>query len=376
MLNVDQYIKSPEETYLLIKNQKPCKIDKTTVAYIFESFKRLLVILTKDAFEDLYPNDKDQIKYIVDCYHINYYSISFLLKHSRYEFEQEMIDKQNMISHSKNKEIESIKSFLYDESIHESIKDISKILNRSIVHYISLIPDDNEDFNVGLGLSMDIDASKELDYSSIRNDIYKVFIDNDIALDIYDTKKYLKYYNTATPINEKEYLAFYKPIFEALHEYLNYLENKKVEDETNEEVFSNGFIVKDGDFRTEEHSSVSFDDIKEKDRLKYIEELLFEDKIIDSNYNFIEKKGNKITLAKLVKFMINEKYFRPNNFKHRTNFKDYHYRQYFDNRYNVDTSQQFKRIIDNEVKQFIESKQWKYNLKKLINIDYFSINSW
>ena len=376
MYNIHKDLKFPERIDLLVKNQIPGKFDETNVTFIFESFERLLVILDEDTFEKTYPDKNFRVKYLNDCYYINYFSISYLLKYSRFTYEQEMIDKQNMISHSKNKEIENIKYFLYDELIDDSIKAISKILNRSLVHLISLFPEDNEDFNSGLELSMNIDTSKDVDHSNTRNEIHKIIIDNDIALDINDTKDYLKYYNTATSINDKKYLSLYKPLFESLHEYLNYLEDNEKEKETNEHSYNTNFIVLEEDFRDKKSGSLSYDDIKEPNRFKYIEEILFEDSIIDSNYNFLEKKGNKKTLAIITRFMINEKYFRPNNFKHRANFKDYHYRQYLDNRYNVDTSQQFKRIKDDEVKHFFEGKQWKYNLKKLINTDHLSINSW
>lgn len=118
------------------------------------------------------------------------------------------------------------------------------------------------------------------------------------------------------------------------------------------------FIPRQSDFRGSGKSPVSYADIRNVVAFSTFEQELFESKIINSEYDFLPKRGNKEMLAALYHILIQKNYFRKNNYKSKRNFDGCHYRQYLDYRYNVDTSQQFRKCSDEDVQIFKHKNLW------------------
>ena len=208
----------------------------------------------------------------------------------------------------------------------------------------------------------------------MRSYLLEIIHSNNFDLHSQRTRHCLHYFQCASPIEEVDYQCFYKPFFMALQDYANYLKNLGAGDIIEIKTNSSFEAIED-DFREGYSGRISYDDIVCKKEFKYLEELLFEDGIIDAEYNFIEVRGNKKALAATIKFMIDEKYFRKSNYKHSRNFEFHHYRQYLDHRYGTSTNETMKKMPDNEVKLYFQSKRWKYDLNKLVNTDFYALNT-
>jgi hypothetical protein len=92
------------------------------------------------------------------------------------------------------------------------------------------------------------------------------------------------------------------------------------------------------------------------------EKELFESKIINEEYEFQKKRGNQELLAAIYKILIQKKYFRDINAKNGRAFDACHYRQYLDYRYQVDTSQQFRRCTQDDIQKFKQKHYWIDNI--------------
>ena len=160
----------------------------------------------------------------------------------------------------------------------------------------------------------------------------------------------------------------------ALQDYSHHLQTKASTNSESDNTV-NSFNVIEDDFRDGYSGRLSYEDVIAHKEFRYMEEVLFEDGIIDSEYNFIEKRGNKKALAAIIKFMVYERYFKNTNYKHPQKFEFYHYRQYLDHRYGTNTVETMKKMSDNEVKLHFNSIRWKYDLNKLINTDFFGLNT-
>ena len=160
----------------------------------------------------------------------------------------------------------------------------------------------------------------------------------------------------------------------ALQDYSNYLQTKNNEILEKENAVDL-FEVREEDFREDYTGCLSYEDINASKEFKYMEELLYEDGIIDTDYNFIEKRGNKKYLAIIIKFMVSERYFRESNYRHPQKFEFFHYRQYLEHRYAVNLTENMKKISDKDVKLHFLSKKWKYNLSRLVITDFFSLHT-
>jgi hypothetical protein len=123
------------------------------------------------------------------------------------------------------------------------------------------------------------------------------------------------------------------------------------------------FIPRQSDFRGSGKSPVSYADIRNVVAFSKFEQELFESKIINSDYEFLVKRGNKEMIAALYKILIQKNYFRKTNIKTGRNFDPSHYRQYFDHRYNVDTSQQFRKCTSEDIQAFKQKHCWIDNIE-------------
>ncbi|MFZ4399910.1 MAG: hypothetical protein ACOYO1_07750 [Bacteroidales bacterium] len=122
------------------------------------------------------------------------------------------------------------------------------------------------------------------------------------------------------------------------------------------------FIPNKSDFRTGYKGKLSFDDIRNVELFSEVEKKLYDNEYINLEYNFTNKHNKKKELAAIFKILISKKYFRDKNFKHHNKFRDADYRQYLDHRYNVDTSQQFRKCTPVDIDSITNSIFWLDNL--------------
>jgi hypothetical protein len=118
------------------------------------------------------------------------------------------------------------------------------------------------------------------------------------------------------------------------------------------------FIPKKTDFRTGYKGKLSYEDIVNAALFTKVEEYLYNYDFIDLDYNFTNKHNKKNELAAIFKILIDKKYFKEKNFKHQSKFRGADYRQYLDNRYNVDTSQQFRKCSPQIIISVSDSYHW------------------
>jgi len=113
------------------------------------------------------------------------------------------------------------------------------------------------------------------------------------------------------------------------------------------------FVVRKEDFRAGYTGKFDYDSIDKKAIFENIEQYLFEKEYIDSHYNFTNKHTKKKNLAIIYRILILKGFFKKRNFKNQTrDFDPSDYRQYLDNRYNVNTAQEFSRITETAAKEF------------------------
>jgi len=121
--------------------------------------------------------------------------------------------------------------------------------------------------------------------------------------------------------------------------------------------FETSLKINKCDFRNGYKGKFTYDDITKAEFFVRFEEKLFEYGFIDEGYNFTNKHGYKKQLAAMYRILIAKGYFKPKSYKYQKGFTNAHYRQYLDHRYNVNTTQQFKRnTID-----YIRDVEFQYN---------------
>jgi hypothetical protein len=118
------------------------------------------------------------------------------------------------------------------------------------------------------------------------------------------------------------------------------------------------FHLKKSDFREGYKGRLSYEDIVNIGLFTSFETLLYNNGFIDINYNFTNKHNFKKELAAIYTILIHKKYFREKNYKHQGKFRNADYRQYLDHRYNVDTSQQFRRSDTAYIKLVSDKYYW------------------
>jgi len=104
--------------------------------------------------------------------------------------------------------------------------------------------------------------------------------------------------------------------------------------------------------------------VKNQSRFAQIEEDLFEHELIDKNYQFIDKYGQKRYLAAVYHQLIRKGYFNKRIFPGNVEVKPMQIRKFLDHRYNSDVDKQF-RIWDGTQKElidFIEKDYWLDNI--------------
>lgn len=118
------------------------------------------------------------------------------------------------------------------------------------------------------------------------------------------------------------------------------------------------FTPRQSDFRGEGKSPVSYADIRDVPAFSKLEIELFDSGIMNEEYEFQAKRGHKEMLAAIYMILIQKNYFRKRNFKRGCDFEEFHYRQYLDVRYQVDTSQQFRKCTQESIEKFKFNHSW------------------
>lgn len=159
---------------------------------------------------------------------------------------------------------------------------------------------------------------------------------------------YYKYFNEQAPVPSLIGIADNYPNLKAIP-----IKEKKEDKEP--------FNALRQDIRTEKKGILTYDQlIKNQSRFAQVEEDLFERKLIDKNYQFIDKYGQKRYLAAIYYQLIRKGYFNKRIFPGNVEVKPSQIRKFLDHRYNSDVDKQF-RIWDGTPKElidFIEKDYW------------------
>jgi hypothetical protein len=139
-------------------------------------------------------------------------------------------------------------------------------------------------------------------------------------------------------------------------------ENEPIVEEQQPEAKVIEFIPKQSDFKGKGKSPVQYSDIRNPELFSKFEIELFESSLINEEYNFNDKHGNKNLLAALYIILIEKNYFRRTNTRNSKPFEPHHFRQYLDHRYNVDTTQQFKKCTKEQIASFKYKHTWVDNI--------------
>jgi len=120
------------------------------------------------------------------------------------------------------------------------------------------------------------------------------------------------------------------------------------------------------DIRSEKKGVFSYNQlIKNQSRFAQIEEDLFERELIDKNYQFIDKYGQKRYLSAIYHQLIRKGYFNKRVFPDNIEVKPSQIRKFLDHRYNADVDKQF-RIWDGTQKELIEFIEKDYWLDRIL----------
>ncbi|MFA6400265.1 MAG: DUF6617 family protein [Salinivirgaceae bacterium] len=160
---------------------------------------------------------------------------------------------------------------------------------------------------------------------------------------------YTRFFNE--PIADKSFLKQIQQPIE-VQEILNPTDNKVKE-----------FVPREEDFRGTGRIPVNYKDIRNTELFSHFENELYLSNIIDADYNFIDSKGNKNLIAATYKILIQKKYFRKTNAKNGRDFEAAHFRQYLDHRYKVDTSQQFRKLKEQDIETIKNKHRWIENIE-------------
>jgi len=111
----------------------------------------------------------------------------------------------------------------------------------------------------------------------------------------------------------------------------------------------------------------SYDAILNQTKFSEVESKLYEYEIIDLDYNFkkSKKNSNTLLLAAIYKVLIQNNYFRKRVIGSHNAIKDIDIRKYLDNRYYADTSQQFRKITNEQIENAKVKLPWLDNIRPI-----------
>ena len=121
------------------------------------------------------------------------------------------------------------------------------------------------------------------------------------------------------------------------------------------------------DIRDNLLSKADYGIVKNPDRFAAVEEQLVEYDIIDDSYHFIKnkKQSNHTLLAAVYRELIEKNYFRRNIIGSAKKYTDSDIRKYLDERYGTDTSQQFRKLTNQQREQARRKLPWVEKIVKL-----------
>lgn len=220
----------------------------------------------------------------------------------------------------------------------------------------------NEIKRLGFDLEL-IDPSKQRKHTSaeLTEDIYvyqylKVKL---ISLYLNIQDRYKEYLDTVDLYEEDDiYLSFFQETT-PLTSFIKESEPIDIPIEVDKEFVKKGFLPYRGDLKPT-NLKVNYENIINQDAFALVEEKLYEYEIIDINYKFIKHKGrsNNSLLAAVYKVLIDCNYFRMIVFGKNETVKDIDIRKYLDERYSVDTSQQFRRLKPENINKAKNKLYW------------------
>ncbi len=110
------------------------------------------------------------------------------------------------------------------------------------------------------------------------------------------------------------------------------------------------FVPVHDDHQSRMLTKMDYSYVRNAERFAEIETRLYEYEIIDEDYHFIKnkKQRNHTLLAAVYQELIDKNYFRRNILKSTDKIKDNDIRQYLDARYATDTSQQFRKLTEEQ----------------------------
>jgi len=122
-----------------------------------------------------------------------------------------------------------------------------------------------------------------------------------------------------------------------------------------------------GDVRSPRLSKANYEIVKYSDQFAVVEAQLYEYEIIDGDYCFIrnKKQSNKTLLAAVYRELIDKNYFRRNILGSTKKYTDTDIRLYLDERYATDTSQQFRKLTDQQKEKAKRKLPWLERIAKL-----------
>jgi hypothetical protein len=114
-------------------------------------------------------------------------------------------------------------------------------------------------------------------------------------------------------------------------------------------------------------SKLNYSVIRNPGMFENIEINLKEDGLIDMDYNFIKsrKKQNNRKLAAIIKILIQKNYFKKNIYGLKGDVTPNLIREYLENRYNANVSQEFRKITNDQIQEFKDQYRWIDQLRTL-----------
>jgi len=199
---------------------------------------------------------------------------------------------------------------------------------------------------------------KNFDKNEVYNILFKSIFDDETKFDTKELKEHLQYFRSNTNSHDFKYNCLYYPIFKSLLSYKTYLTKGLSLDKI--------FTPITNDFRDEKSpSGFSYEQIKDKEQFAEIEQKMFDETLIDKDYNFIERKGNKSIFIASYKIMIAKGLFYNPFIKNdtRINYTENDIKTYLDIRYNIKKNQQFRKLTQNDIESLVKSNKWLKSIR-------------
>lgn len=105
-----------------------------------------------------------------------------------------------------------------------------------------------------------------------------------------------------------------------------------------------------------------YDNIRKPQLFASFEQELHTSGLVDENYYFIQKRGNKKILATVCKEIVHRSYFNKSSKDCIRGFSQVHYREFFEYRYDVSFKQEFNNATNEDFVELFETYRWRVKL--------------